>query len=251
MKVHRCFRSVIFIDRRHIYILLSILHKKISTFSSFGLWHRPDPSRHALDEVSAQLCGHVENPGWLDGLNKRWKTAWMLLSNSILQFCPEFSSGHSNNLIFFVLRKSVTIFARWHGAPSCINISQSCTAMCNSNFSFINSKYFLPFMVVPDRGRIGRPFFGLKSLPKSSHSAGVSWFAVWIFIVPSSWWSPHSSLPRVKLLNCCFVGKQNSGPFLDCPVFVFFRKLQALQLHCRGQSRFSGRFPWLEAEFAG
>jgi len=43
----------------------------------------------------------------------------------------------------------MTIFARWHGAPSCINISQLCTAMCNSNFSFINSRYFMPFMVVP------------------------------------------------------------------------------------------------------
>jgi len=30
MKVHRCFRSIIFIERRHIYILLSILHKNIS-----------------------------------------------------------------------------------------------------------------------------------------------------------------------------------------------------------------------------
>ena len=29
MKVHRCFRSIIFIDRRHIYIL-SILHKNIN-----------------------------------------------------------------------------------------------------------------------------------------------------------------------------------------------------------------------------
>ena len=57
--------------------------------------------------------------------------------------------GHSNNLIFFVLRKSVTFFARWHGAPSCKNISQLCIAVCNSNFSFINSRYFLPFMVVP------------------------------------------------------------------------------------------------------
>ena len=89
--------------------------------------------------------------------------------------------GYSNNLIFFVLRKSVTIFARWHGAPSCINISQLCTAMCNSNFSFINSWYFLPFMVVPGSRKNRRPFLGLKSLPKSSHSAGVSWFAVWIF----------------------------------------------------------------------
>jgi len=62
------------------------------------------------------------------------------------------------------------------------------------------------------------------------------------FIVPSSWWSPHSSLPRGKLLNCCFVGKQNSGPLLVCPVFVFFRKLQALQLHCKGQSRLSALF---------
>jgi len=67
MKVHRCFRSIIFIDKRHIYILLSILHKKyqhsVLCMSSFGLYHRPDPSRHALDDVSAQLCGHVENPG--------------------------------------------------------------------------------------------------------------------------------------------------------------------------------------------
>jgi len=81
----------------------------------------------------------------------------MLLSNSTLQFCPEILvwikvrlfPGHSNNLIFFVLRKFVTIFSRWHGSLSCINISQLCTAMCNSNFSFTNSGYFLPFMVVP------------------------------------------------------------------------------------------------------
>ena len=86
--------------------------------------------------------------------------------------------GHPNNLIFFVLRKSVTIFARWHGVPSCINISQLCTAMCNSNFSFINSRYFYHSWWFLDRGRIGWPFLGLKSLPKSSHSAGVSWFAV-------------------------------------------------------------------------
>jgi len=30
MKVHRCFRSIIFVDRCHIYILLSILHKNIN-----------------------------------------------------------------------------------------------------------------------------------------------------------------------------------------------------------------------------
>jgi len=88
----------------------------------------------------------------------------MLLSNSILQFCPEILnwievrniSRPFQQLIFFVLRKSVTIFARWHGAPSCINISQLCTAMCNSNFSFINSRYFLPFMLIPG-SRKNRP----------------------------------------------------------------------------------------------
>ena len=41
MNVRRCFRSIIFIDRRHIYILLFILHKKyqhsVLCMSSFGL----------------------------------------------------------------------------------------------------------------------------------------------------------------------------------------------------------------------
>ena len=55
--------------------------------------------------------------------------------------------GHSITW-YFLSWESLTIFARWHGALSCINILQLCTAMCNSNFSFINSRYFLPFMVV-------------------------------------------------------------------------------------------------------
>ena len=83
--------------------------------------------------------------------------------------------GHSNILIFFILRKSVTIFARWHGVPSCINISQICTAMSTSLSLpdiFCHSWWFR------DRGRIGRPFLALKLLPKSSPLAGVSWFAV-------------------------------------------------------------------------
>jgi len=82
-----------------------------------------------------------------------------LFFSSVQKFSFGLRSGlfpsHSNNLIFFVLRKSVTIFAQWHGAPSYINILQLCTAMCNSNFSFINSRYFLPFMVVP--GSKNRP----------------------------------------------------------------------------------------------
>jgi len=83
-----------------------------------------------------------------------------LFFSSFQKFLIRLRSGlfpsHSNNFIFFVLRKSVTIFARWDGAPSCINISQLCTAMCNSNFTFVNSRYFLAFMVVPG-SRKNRP----------------------------------------------------------------------------------------------
>jgi len=84
--------------------------------------------------------------------------------------------GHSNNLIFFVLRKSVTIFARWHGAPSCVNISQLCTAICNSNFSFINSRNFLPFMVVPG-SRKNRPAVPLVEIAPQTITLG------WCFMV--------------------------------------------------------------------
>ena len=130
----------------------------------YGPEHRPDPTWHALDEASAQLCGHVETPGWLDGLNRRWKTGWMLLSNSSLQFCPEIFnwikvraiSRPSQQFDIFRLEKVRDDFCPMAWRPSCINLSQLCTAMCNSNFSFINSRYFLPFMLIPG-SRKNRP----------------------------------------------------------------------------------------------
>ena len=56
--------------------------------------------------------------------------------------------GHSRRVILLALKKFVTIFERWNGAPSCINILQSCTDMCSCSFSFIKFKYFWPFIVV-------------------------------------------------------------------------------------------------------
>ena len=178
-----------------------------------------------------------------------------LFFSSFQKFLIRLRSGlfpsHSNNFIFFVLRKSVTIFARWDGAPSCINISQLCTAMCNSNFTFVNSRYFWHSWWFRDRGRTGRPFLGLKSLSKSSHSAGVSWFAVWIFhctefLVVSSQFS--SSRQTAELL---FRREAKLWTIAGFSSLCFFRKLQALQLHRWGQSRTSSRFPWFEAKFVG
>ena len=58
--------------------------------------------------------------------------------------------GHFRRVIFLALKKSVTIVKRWHGAPSCIKIVQSCTDTCSCSFSFIKFKYLWPFIVVLD-----------------------------------------------------------------------------------------------------
>ena len=125
----------------------------------------------------------------------------VLSRNSQLYFRSGLFPGHSNNLIFFVLRKSVTIFALWHGAPSCINISQLCTVMCNSNFSLINSRYFLPIMVVP--GSRKNSSLGWNCSPNDHTRRVFHGLLCESFIVPSSWWSPlqfSSSRQTAELL---------------------------------------------------
>ena len=57
-------------------------------------------------------------------------------------------SGDYRRVIFGALKKTVTIFEQWHGAPSCIKIVQSCTDMCSCSFSFIKFKYLWSFIVV-------------------------------------------------------------------------------------------------------
>jgi len=146
MKVHRCFRSIIFIDRRHIYILLSFYIKNIniqyfvcpplaSNTALILLGMLSMRFRHSsvsMSRTQEDLMVLIS-----DGRQVGCFSATLFFS-SVQKFSIGLRSGlfssHSNNLIFFVLRKSVTNFARWHGAPSCINISQLCTAMCNSNF---------------------------------------------------------------------------------------------------------------------
>ena len=144
----------------------------------------------------------------------------------------ELFPGHSNNFIFFVLRKSVTIFVRWHG----INIiSQLCTAMCNSNFSFINSRYFMPFMVVPG-SRKNRPLVPWVEIAPQIIILGGCFMD---FCVNLSLYRVPSGLLTVFFLQAnCGIVVSSENKTLDhcclCAVFVFFRKLQALQLHCRG-----------------
>jgi len=156
MKVHRCFRSIIFIVRRHIIYYYPFYIKNIN-IQYFVC--PPLASNVALIRLSLLSMRFRHSSV---GMSRTQDDLMVLISDGILFGCfsatlffssvQKFSTGlrsglfpgHSNNLIFFVLRKSVTIFARRHGAPSCIKISQLCIAMCNSNFSFINSRYFLP-----------------------------------------------------------------------------------------------------------
>ena len=89
--------------------------------------------------------------------------------------------GQSKMLIFWAFRNWVTILARWHGAPFCINTLHLWTAICNSNLFFNKSRYFWPFMVVPGGKKKSPavPFIDIP--PKSWHRGGVPWFEWYIF----------------------------------------------------------------------
>ena len=54
---------------------------------------------------------------------------------------------HFRKVILLAPKNSVKIYERWHSAPSCIKILQSCTDMCSCSLSLIKFKYFQPFIV--------------------------------------------------------------------------------------------------------
>ena len=138
MKVHRCFQSIIFTDRR-IFIYYYPFYIKNINIQYFVC--PPLASNSALIRLGMPSMRFRHSSV---GMSRTQDDLMVLISDGRLVGCFSatlfFSSvqkfsiglrsglflGHSNNLIFFVLRKSVTIFARWHGAPSCINISQLC-----------------------------------------------------------------------------------------------------------------------------
>jgi len=158
----------------------------------------------------------------------------MLLSNSILQFCPE--------ILNWIKVKSVTIFARWHGTPSCINILQLSTAMCNSNF-FINSRYFLPFMVVPG-SRNNRPAIPWVEIAPQIITLSMCFMVccvnltlyrvpgdlLTVLFIKANCWIVVSSENKT-LDHCWLVQSASTSTSLQGSVSVFYR------------------FPWFEAEF--
>ena len=98
--------------------------------------------------------------------------------------------GHSRKVIFWAIKRSVTTFERWHGAPFCIKIVQSCTDMCSCSFSFIKFKYLWPFIVVPGFKKKS-PAVHLIEMASHTVTLGgcftVSWVYFLLYRVPGGW----------------------------------------------------------------
>jgi len=92
MKVHRCFRSIIFIDRRHIYIL-SILHKNINIQYFVCPPLASNTALIPLGMLSMRFrhssVGMSRTQDDLMVLISNGRLLGCFSANSILQFCPE------------------------------------------------------------------------------------------------------------------------------------------------------------------
>ena len=137
-----------------------------------------------------------------------------LFLTTIHRFSIGFKSGllpgQSRTLTFFDFKKVVTILERWHGAPSCMKISQLWTVMWSSSFSSNSWRYLWPFMATP---------FGRKNNPAVPFT---------LFVKSLPWRSTNEELARVELLQCGFVRKQYFFPLLNCPAHMFFGKCQSV-----------------------
>ena len=108
-----------------------------------------------------------------------------LVLTTIHRFSIGFKSGllpgQSRTLTFFDFKKVVTILERWHGAPSCMKISQLWTVMWSSSFSSNSWRYLWPFMATPF-GRKNNPAVPFTDMPPISwHWGNASLFARWTF----------------------------------------------------------------------
>ena len=105
--------------------------------STFIIYDHLKASRHAFDEFAAIFKSYPKCPNFFYHIFQLLQIAGLFFSHLVFQYYPQIFNrievrtvaGPIKNLNFFTFKKLLTIFALWHGAPSCMKIVHSCEAV--------------------------------------------------------------------------------------------------------------------------
>ena len=141
-----------------------------------------------------------------------------LFFTTIHRFSIGFKSGllpgQSRTLTFFDFKNVVTILERWHGAPSCMKISQLWTVMWSLSFSSNSWRYLWPFMDTPF-GRKNNPAVPFTDMPPHIMTLG-GCFIVCTVNFSLNRCPEGLRMKSLRELNCCNVDSSENNTFSHC-----------------------------------